>query len=38
MNYIKFNDVFNANRELDEMFSNTFPDPLMVKKNKLELV
>ena len=38
MNYIKFNDVYKANKELDEMFNNAFPDPLMVKKNKLELL
>ncbi len=33
-----FNDVLNANKELDEMFNNTFPDDEMVKKNKLELL
>ncbi len=38
MNYIKFNDVLESNKELDEMFNNTFPDKEMVKKNKLELL
>lgn len=38
MNYTEFNDVFKANKELDEMFNNTFPDSEMVKKNKLELL
>ena len=38
MNYIKFNDVFKANKELDEMFNTSFPDSEMVKKNKLELL
>ena len=38
MNYIKFNDVFESNKELDAMFMDTFPDPEMVKKNKLELL
>ena len=38
MNYMIFNDVFNSNKELDEMFNNTFPDSEMVKKNKLELL
>ena len=38
MNYIKFNDVFNANKELDEMFNSTFLDAEMYKKNKLELL
>ena len=38
MNYMIFNDVFEANKELDEMFNNTFPDTEMVKKNKLELL
>ncbi len=38
MNYIKFNDVFIANKELDQMFNNAFPDPEMYKKNKLELL
>ncbi len=34
MNYMIFNDVLKSNKELDEMFNNTFPDPEMVKKNK----
>ena len=38
MNYNKFNDVYKANKELDEMFNNTFPDDEMYKKNKLELL
>ena len=38
MKYIEFNDVFKANKELDEMFNTTFPDPEMIKKNKLELL
>ena len=38
MNYIKFNDVYKENKELDEMFNKAFPDPEMVKKNKLELL
>ena len=38
MNYMIFNDVFKANKELDEMFNNTYPDNEMVKKNKLELL
>ena len=38
MNYMIFNDVFKANKELDEMFNTTFPDSEMVKKNKLELL
>ena len=38
MNYSKFNDVYKANIELDKMFNDTFPDPEMVKKNKLELL
>ena len=38
MKYIEFNDVFKANKELDEMFNTTFPDDEMVKKNKLELL
>ncbi len=38
MNYMIFNDVFKSNKELDEMFNNSFPDPEMVKKNKLELL
>ena len=38
MNYMIFNDVFKSNKELDEMFNNTFPDDEMVKKNKLELL
>ncbi len=38
MDYKVFNGVFSANKELDEMFNNTFPDDEMVKKNKLELL
>ncbi len=38
MNYKVFNEVYKANKELDEMFNNTFPDPEMYKKNKLELL
>ena len=38
MKYIEFNDVFKANKELDEMFNTTFPADEMVKKNKLELL
>lgn len=38
MSFIKFNDIFTANKELDEMFNNTFIDSEMHKKNKLELL
>ena len=38
MNYMIFNDVFKTNKELDEMFNNSFPDDEMVKKNKIELL
>ena len=38
MNYMIFNNVLNSNKELDEMFNDTFPDTEMVKKNKLELL
>ena len=38
MNYMIFYDVLESNKELDEMFNVTFPDPEMVKKNKLELL
>ena len=38
MDYMIFNDVFKANKELDEMFNTSFPDDEMVKKNKLELL
>lgn len=38
MNYIKFNEVFKANKELDQMFEDTFKDDEMIKKNKLELL
>ena len=38
MNYSMFNDVYKANRELDQMFDNTFKDDEIVKKNKLELL
>ena len=38
MNYTKFNDIYKANKELDEMFNNSFPDREMFKKNKLELL
>ena len=38
MNYMKFDDVYKANMELDEMFNKAFPDPEMYKKNKLELL
>lgn len=38
MNYMIFDEVYKSNRELDEMFNNTFPDTEMVKKNKLELL
>lgn len=37
-NYSKFNGVYQANKELDKMFDNTFPDSETVKKNKLELL
>ena len=33
-----FDKVYQANKELDEMFNKTFPDSEMVKKNKLELL
>ena len=26
MNYMVFNDIYEANKELDEMFNNTFPE------------
>ena len=38
MNYMIFNGVYEANKELDKMFDNSFVDPEMVKKNKLELL
>jgi dimeric dUTPase (all-alpha-NTP-PPase superfamily) len=38
MNYIKFNEVYETNKELDDMFQETFKDPEMVKKNKMELL
>ena len=38
MNYMVFNDVFKANKELDEMFNTRFLDTEMIKKNKLELL
>ena len=38
MDYMTFNDVYKANKELDEMFNVSFPDVEMVKKNKLELL
>ena len=38
MNYIKFDEVYKSNKELDKMFNNTFPDPEMYQKNKLELL
>ena len=38
MDYMIFDKVYQANKELDEMFNKTFPDSEMVKKNKLELL
>lgn len=38
MDYKVFSDVLKSNMELDEMFNKTFPDPEMIKKNKLELL
>lgn len=38
MDYQIFNDVYNANKELDKMFDDTFQDSEIVKKNKLELL
>ena len=38
MNYNIFNDVYEANKELDKMFDNEFKDSEMIKKNKLELL
>lgn len=38
MNYMIFNDVYKSNKELDKMYEITFNDPLMYKKNKLELL
>ena len=38
MNYIKFNEIYEANKELDKMFDDTFVDSEKVKKNKLELL
>ncbi len=38
MDYSIFNGIYDANKELDEMFNNTFTDSEMVKKNKLELL
>ena len=38
MDYRVFNSVYEANKELDKMFDNTFKDDEIVKKNKLELL
>ena len=38
MNYMIFNDVYEANKKLDNLFNETFTDPEMIKKNKLELL
>ena len=38
MNYMIFDEVYKANKELDKMFDNAFTDPEMIKKNKLELL
>ena len=38
MKYNIFNDVYEANKELDKMFDNEFKDSEMIKKNKLELL
>ncbi len=34
----KFQIVYDENKELDKMFDDTFKDPEMFKKNKLELL
>ena len=38
MDYLVFNGVYQANKELDKMFDNAFDDKEMIKKNKLELL
>ena len=38
MNYMIFNDIYSANKELDKMFDNKFQDVEKNKKNKLELL
>ena len=38
MDYEIFNEVYEANKELDKMFDDTFTDDEIVKKNKLELL
>ena len=38
MNFMIFNEVYDANKELDKMFDNTFKDNEIIKKNKLELL
>ena len=38
MSYKVFNVIYEANKELDKMFDNTFQDNEMYKKNKLELL
>lgn len=38
MNYKIFNEVYETNKELDELFDNSFIDPNMYKKNQLELI
>ena len=32
MDYMIFDKAYQANKELDEMFNKTFPDPEMVKR------
>ena len=38
MSYLVFNEVYQANKELDKMFDDAFADKEMIKKNKLELL
>ena len=38
MNYMKFNNIYKENKELDKMFDDTFKDDEIIKKNKLELL
>jgi dimeric dUTPase (all-alpha-NTP-PPase superfamily) len=38
MNYKIFNEVYESNKELDQMFDDHFIDPDMYKKNQLELL
>lgn len=32
MNYMKFNNIYKENKELDKMFDDTFKDDEIIKK------